>query len=186
MRNDRPKHAVARIGGRSDQPSPPKGLGPFLRRTTWFHVWCLPLIWLAAVSILYWLLWNKGEAGMLILYAGIAGTWALEMFPFIPFAQLFGGVLVMGLLGLFQDLLRVRWWVCLAYFAGTVVTQAYYSLHHMEPTRAEITSVVFFLDILCNNLYFIAPASCVIAALVHIVRAVRAKYRALVNGIREP
>ena len=154
-----------------------------LRRTRWFHVWCLPLIWALAVSILYCLLWNKGEAGMAAMFAGLAGIWApgllhAEGIAFV-IVQLIAGAIVMAFVGFLQDLLRVRWWIYLLYGAGTAAALCHQWLTQPEPTRSEITSVVFVLWLFCFTLYFIAPVSCVVGGLVRIVRAVRARMTGL-------
>jgi hypothetical protein len=183
MHDDRPENTVARIGDGKGHTNPRKWLYLLLHRSKWFHVWCLPLIWALPVSILYCLLWNKGEAGMAAMFAGAAGLWApgllhAEGIAFV-IVQLAAGAIVMACVGFLQDLLRLRWWIYLLYGVGTVAAWYHQTLTHSEPTRTEITSVVFFLCLFCFTLYFIAPASCVVGALVHVVRAVRARMTGL-------
>jgi hypothetical protein len=183
MHDDRPEKVVVRIGDGKGHTNLRKWLDLLLRRSKWFHLWCLPLIWAIAVAILYCLLWNKGEARMAAEFAGAAGLWAPELLHAEGIAfvivQLIAGAIVMAFVGFLQDLLRLRWWIYLLYGAGTVAAWCEQMLTQPEPTRTDITSVAFFLCLFCFTLYFIAPASCVVGALVNIVRAVRARMTGL-------
>jgi hypothetical protein len=77
----------------------PDNASPPHSRRQWFHVWCLPLLWLAVN--LSFLAYIRPQPGAYIFWSGLTP--------------------VMGLIGLFQDLLRLRKWVCLLYLAPPTI-----------------------------------------------------------------
>ena len=141
-----------------------------------FHVWCLPLLWSMGVGGLWCLLWGQGDAGMAALLAGIAGLWAnfllrAEGVIFV-IVQLTGGAVVMGLVGLAQDLLGVRKWVYPVYFVTAIVYLGYSTVAH-GIWDVRLGLVVQFLFYFCFGLYVVSVVSCMIAGAARLVRFMR-------------
>ena len=156
MQNDCQEDNVPRIIGE----------GHRLRRPRCFHIWCLPLIWALAVSILYSLLWNKGEAGMAAMFAGLAGLWApglvhAEGIAFV-IVQLIAGALVMAFVGFLQDCTSRALVGLPPLRRGTAAALCHQWLTQPEPTRTGnhqcgIRSLAVLLDA-----HLLAQASCVV------------------------
>jgi len=77
--------------GFMNEPHIPEVVSPRCPRQ-WFHISCLPLLWLAVAFSFLSLVRTK--SGVIASYFG-------------------AGIPVLAFIGLFQDLLRVRRWVCL-------------------------------------------------------------------------
>lgn len=97
-----------------------------------FHIFVLPSLWLVDIVLLAVAYWDtEGElapffvgwvGGWLALIGGSTGSYILALV-----FNCIGGVLMMALIGFFQDVLRVPKWVCVFYLVGAVVVAVYLS-----------------------------------------------------------
>jgi hypothetical protein len=140
----------------------------------WFHVWCLPTVWVIPIGILWCNAWCQGLYGDAtgdILVAGFAGLWLAELLgqllglhKHIPqivcvLAQCFGGMLAMGMVGAFQDFIhvprRIVWFYLIApllTFVGLAILQGY-----LDEQRFLLR---LFLLHFCIDLYAVSLLSC--------------------------
>jgi hypothetical protein len=152
---------------------PPAQSGSVMRL---FHFWCLPVLWWAPVLVLWFIVWvtnQHGDSNMVLLFAGFPGIWlaglispslsGVSMF-LDALAQCFGGLLVMGMIGLFQDMLHVPKRIVVFYVMAALVS--FTSLHILLGMRASDLKLSGYLQLMlmdfCIGLYIFAPASCIV------------------------
>jgi len=148
----------------------------------WFHLWCLPTLWVVPVCSLWVIVWLNnlcGDATGDLLIAGFVGLWLAEVLGHVlgphtsaivaVFAQCIGGVLVMGMVGLFQDFLHVPKRIVVLYvitplltFTGLAILQGYLDAREFL--------VRLLLLHFCLALYAISLSSCVLYLILYVGR----------------
>jgi tellurite resistance protein TehA-like permease len=125
-------------------------------------MWLLPAIWLICIIALdVSLLGMTGDRRMVIVIAGFAGLWLTSLSghaspPIVDSVLLgTGGVLVMALVGFFQDALRVPRRVCLFY--PTMAVAALIVLAGIDDLLGPNLFVY-----MCMSLYLVSTASCLV------------------------
>jgi len=139
----------------------------------WFHLWCLPVLWmipLASFLAIVWLCNLRGDAAMASAIAALPGLWLTGMFGLHPSeivavsTDCVGGVLVMGVVGLFQDMLHVPKRIVILYVAVPLVS--FTCLHVLQGAsigeRVFTTYLQLLLVHFCAGLYILAGLSCVV------------------------
>jgi hypothetical protein len=148
----------------------------------WFHVWCLPVLWLVPVAGLWCVvvLRNQhGDANLLAALASLPGLWLIELIPQrrgnLPDAlgACIGGMLPMSVVGLFQDLLHVPRRIVLVYIALPIVSfGGLHILWGLFPNAGEsIVYLQLFLFHSCMGLYLLSVGSCIVYFLRFVCRA---------------
>lgn len=144
------------------------------------HVWALPLEWLAAFLMLCSLI-PRGDVfeAMLTLYVGGAGCLLLPLVGATRWGSGSGadllwqmsarGVVVMAVVGLLQDLLRIRLRVHRLYLVGAAVLYIPFTIHVTRGLRyteglypAALALLRYFLDCLLLSLCFVSFGSLVV------------------------
>jgi hypothetical protein len=147
------------------------------RPARWFHLWCLPALWLAAMGFLWadMVIRNlHGESSTSVVIAGIAGLWLTDLCGLAPglaltlLSQGVGGVMVLALVGFFQDLLGVPRKIVVLYLSTAIVSFASFvvlmfgRIDAGGPLPNLLAYVHWFVMIFCIGLYALAGLSCVI------------------------
>lgn len=154
----------------------------------WFHLWCLPVIWLLAVSLLWGIAMTgaHADAGMLAAVASLAGQWLAYLHPewhrglAAALASCVGGMLVMGSVGLFQDLLRVPKQIVLIYFVTAPVLFIFFTMLLGVPHEGGLLVLFeWFLVHFCGGLYVLSVGSC----LMYLLLSVRRKLATCRSGL---
>ncbi len=93
-----------------------------------FHVFVLPALWFITMLGVWTAFWNIGDERALFFYtSGWVGWWLGFVGMILNSAFLFillnsiGGILAMALVGLIQDILRIRKWMVLLYPATAII-----------------------------------------------------------------
>lgn len=146
-----------------------------------FHVWCLPGVWLIPVVVLLGIDFAtnaRGDAKGFSTLAGFAGWWLAAELPNrhgdaeAALALCGGGMIVMGLVGLFQDLLGVPRKIVLVYIA--VPVGSFICLHILPRLFGNVGGPLVHLQLLllhfCGALYVLSVGSCVVYVLLFIGR----------------
>jgi hypothetical protein len=143
-----------------------------------FHVFVLPALWFVDMLWLWIVcLGVNGGKGMPPIVLGWVGWWlacfAMPLKSIVPFILLdcIGGVLTMGLMGFFQDALRVPKWVVAMYPALTIILVAHAAVREVNSFPSSSGDFIRgTLAGLCVSIYAVSFLSCLLAVGWWIVR----------------
>jgi len=150
----------------------------------WFHLWCLPAMWLVTTATLWCIVWLQGLHGERTWIAALAG-WAelclvLRLgLPFPAVTQWIVGVLLLGAIGLFQDRLHVSKRIVILYVAAPLASSLFLAIQQ-EAFDIRKLFGSWFLVHFAVDLHILAALSCLCALIWLAVCKVRSQHPAVI------
>jgi len=149
-----------------------------------FHTWCLPSLWSIGVLAMWFVVWFqqvRGEQALITAVVGFVGTWlpmtlGLHGTVAIILTQLFGGILVMGLVGLLQDSVHVSKQIVVLYLIAPLASFAYLTVMRGKLDPHEFIARLLLVHF-CFDLYILSVASFVVYFLLFIWRKLLGRNR---------
>ena len=140
----------------------------------WFHVWCLPIMWLAPVAFLITTIsarrLNGESAWFAVTIVSTPGLWLSNQLGshMGTLAACIGNVVLLALIGLFQDILHVPKRILIVYLVVPMIS--FICVHILGGafllTPAPLAYLQLMLLHFCGGLYVFSLASCFIYLLV--------------------